>query len=190
MSDIDKIRRKVLQLGFGAALSWPVSSAFGATVKITDYSIETESYTFLKEIANSIIPRSDSPSATEVNADVFALNVVIEAKQNKYKERFFTGSMAFQKDFFSIKKSKAKSLEINTLTEYITQLLHGKEISDEKGDGLWFIEQYRKLLITGWVLSEEVAKSEFRYRNVIGPYQPRTDDKKIILTSNLDKLYI
>lgn len=192
MDNINTLRRRILKLGFKAALLWPVALHANA-IKIGDKEINNDQFSFLSVIANTILPKTDIRSATDVNAHIFALNVVLDASDKAFSNRFFMGLNLFHRHYKSVLENQT-NLDANTaLANLITELLPDSDIDStrlERNNDAWFIKIYRNLLIVGWVLNKEVAKSKFRYSSYLGPYQPSTDDKHVILTSNLDKVYL
>ena len=180
---VDKLKRRSLQFGFGAALVLPFVSAASEKVFFGPASVPAITYRLFQKLADDIIPLTSSPSATQVGADTFALNVVLLAKSQHFKTDFFAGVQAFVDDFGKAHDAAYTESSAQDRLNFLTRVL-----KDNAAPGHNFLSQYRRFLITGWVVSREVATQTLNYTPIPGSYNPRTSNSRYTMPGRLSRV--
>lgn len=182
---IDRVRRNIMLSGISAGLLWPVAAGGVGSLLLGDNLISASTWATIRSLADTIIPAGESPSATDVGAEVFALNVVYEARSEEFQQRFFAGLAQTSQNFQSRHLSAFEHASQQVRECYVQNALTGPDPEEA-----WFLQRFRQYLVVGWVLCEQVASGVFAYQHALGSYQPNTDNPNILLASNLDRLYI
>lgn len=185
MDSIDLFRRKLIKAGIvGAALTQSLKLV-GEELPNPTTEIATEQIAQLSRIADAIIPPTDSPSASAVGADRFAVQVFLFALGDEVASRFIADVCDLERHFCQetgVRLSGASNRQIYSFISY--------HIGDPKARFNWLLYKLRQFVITGWVLEESIANGCFNYTHTLGRYDPNYRSEKEILFSNLDRLYI
>lgn len=185
-NDINKTRRLLLQMGVSAGLLAGVSFAMGQPLMDLTTKLSSARRETTKRIADILLPPTDSPSATMVGAETFALDVIFSALASNKGERFIQDLSRFEDEFSQQHKGLTFILANKTMQEeYILTLLTSSHHTLHP-----FITKFRQYVIIGWVLNEQIAKNYFNYTRTLGRYEPSSKSDKEMLVSNLDRLYI
>lgn len=174
---MDMKRREIIKytsLATGAALGMPLMSALMSGCK-TDEIVEaaTDLKLFsqtelnsLKQVIDIILPKTDSPSASEVGVHTMIdhmLGFVLPAEQrNKFKPQFdaLIGHLQTGGFFEANDEKKLSSL---------SQISKSNEVSDDIKQGLL---QLKQQTIAYYLSSEKVAENYLNYLPVPGNWEP------------------
>ena len=176
-------RRNVLK----ALISLKVIGATGGLGLFVHPTIASaETMSFAARAADVIIPRTETISGSDAGADIFALHIIETALKPEDTQIYLEGMVALRQRLETSSGFGASQDGQNSLAEKFRTIL---QESDDKPEA-WFLRRFRRLILLGWALSEEGAKSAFSFDQRQYSYQPRTDNPKIIMGSFMDKEYI
>jgi hypothetical protein len=159
----------------GAAVSAPIISSL-LTGCANDVDVSTaelhffdeDSFTLLSDLVDTILPKTDSPSATEMNVHKMIDSMVGTVYKKEDKEKYQKGFQAFAKEL-----NKKKPFN-RLITEEKISLLNRLESSTESS-----LEKARKAYVAlkqqtiAYYLSTETIGKEFlNYLPIPGSYEP------------------
>jgi len=159
-----------------------VSVHLGACTMAGPPLVDEEGRRFLLIVADTILPRTSSPGATDVKADLFVIDFVRNASDEAFAERFFEGMARF-KQGVRRKFGIPQPMPTQAWQDHLRSVL----ASSEDNSDTWFLRQYRRLLLIGWALSPEVAQKAFGYEGHLYGYDPDAISSKIKLGKFFDK---
>ena len=158
---------KLVTLATGSMLSVPllnsllVSCESNSTITAETYELQffnREDFKLIQELVDIILPRTDSPSATDVGVhktiDTMIAQVYSPQQKSDYKNQF----SAFKKQI----ENTNESWEI-----IMKQLLSSEESDAKKG-----LNELRNQTIAYYLSTEEVSKKHLNYLPVPGDYEP------------------
>jgi len=177
-------RRKLLELAIMAGAISSTTNVYGSILQ-NEKDLPIDTLKLVSAIADVILPRTTSPSASDVGADVFTLDVIFYALDESVRKNFLLSLNTFSTVFEDENKQLFHKASPATQTQYFTKTLHRGSKPLHK-----LCVAIRKYVIIGWVLNEKVAKSNFHYIHTLGTYKPSTKSNRQVLTSNLDRLYV
>lgn len=164
--------------------SWILKSAFlGATVLSVLQSCQNEvSKTknllvfnneqddLVKAIADCIIPRTNTPSASDVGVNKFIDLLLSDVFNKKVRQQFLAGLDEFEKEcLLNIGKDFTK-LPADDCSRYLEKI--DKEVmSRTYEDTVPFYYTFKHLTITSYFSTEEGVKQNLNYVPVPGPYK-------------------
>ncbi|WP_297693267.1 gluconate 2-dehydrogenase subunit 3 family protein [uncultured Eudoraea sp.] len=159
---------KLITIATGSALAIPLSGTLLTACKRvkkesdSDYTLsffKEKEFSFLKEILNVLLPKTDSPSATDVGVhqimDTIVGSVYSPEQQNVFMELFHSLSVY---------------TENKELATAVGQLLNSDKEADAKAKaGLLDIKQQA---VAYYVSTEEIATNYLNYLPIPGAYEP------------------
>ncbi len=173
-------RREILRytaLATGAAVSVPLATALlsGCQSELQDNYVpqffEEETFSVIKHMMNTILPKTDSPSAIGVGAhqvmDEMVLNVYTEEEQLEFQTQFkalqtYLSEAADAKAFDTLRPKQQLAL-LQTLEQS-----EAEELADVRATLL----DVKQQTIAYYLSSEEIATNYLNYLPVPGEYQP------------------
>ena len=172
-------RRELIQLvtlSTGAVLSAPLLGSLvsgctqGIKKKATDYQnlfFTKDDFTLIQELVDIILPRSESPSATDVGVHITIDTMIAETYSKEDQDSYQNNFNTLQKflrdndDFKNGNKNKK------------TTLL--KELSDSKGDENSMTKRafldIRQQTIAYYLSTEKISKNYLNYLPIPGKYE-------------------
>jgi len=133
-------------------------------IKDIDYSLhffDQEAFTFLKTTIDTILPKTDSPSATEVGVHKIIDTMVGTVYKPSDRENYKQG-------FLALSKQLNINEEINL--EALERLTHSQNGKDKAArEALLALKQQT---IAYYLSTEQVAKKHLNYLPVPGSYEP------------------
>ncbi|WND02944.1 gluconate 2-dehydrogenase subunit 3 family protein [Temperatibacter marinus] len=178
-SDLDR-RQFLSRLTFalGGAVSMSLTSAVSAgmfTATNLDpgklHIFTKDQLTLFGDMAQTLIPRTETPGARDVNAHFLADELVANWMTKEESVRFIS---AFQQLMDSIHKKYGKTFSALSQKDKTTVLDHlGKEMKKNKGYHVY--SDIREMTIFGYYTSEIGASEELIFDPVPGPYQGCVD---------------
>ncbi len=122
------------------------------------------------DIAERIIPKSDTPGALDAGVDAF-----IDAMLNGYlepveKEAFMTGLMEIDAIAESLYGKKFSALKPEEQDASLTSMAEEADALEGKAREIAFFPKIKELTITGYFTSELVAEKHLNYQPVPGEF--------------------
>jgi len=161
---------KLVTLSTGAVLSAPlVSSLLTSCNEVTkiadaDYILQffsRDDFSLIRELVDTILPKTDSPSASEVGVHKMIDTMVGTVYKPSDRERYKKGFLAL-KNYLS-----------SDTTNRLVALQNLSESTDEReGDVKNAMLEFKQQTITYYLSTEEVAKNYLNYLPVPGKYEP------------------
>ncbi len=189
-------REAIRQLGVGAALpvigdltfaellevGRGVRSGLGRPETAVLLALTERQAMTVASLAEIIIPRTDTPGATDVGVTTFIDRIVAEWYTDEERGRFEAGLAALDaraRQLFGVEFLQAGSAEQEILASELDQELQAAIQRDRErpsGQGSrardLFFYQMKRLTLTGYFTSEVAMTEVLGYRIVPGAYQP------------------
>lgn len=144
---------KTIALSIGSTIILPLwANAWNkASLLKTGFIISTSQEAILAEVVETIIPKTDTPGAKELNIDKFTTKMVADCYDKKSQEIFSKGLDLVEN---TAKRDFAKSFMACDATQKLAILnkMSNSENSDEKS----FVRLVKNLTIQGYLSSEYV----------------------------------
>jgi Gluconate 2-dehydrogenase subunit 3 len=122
-----------------------------ASILVKNFTINTDQEAMLAELAETIIPKTNTPGAKDIYAHLFALKMMDDCRSREDQEKFVKGLEAFEA-FTSEKNGKSfmksSAAERVGILEAIEK---DKEAKDEKG---FFYSSMKRYTIQAYTSSE------------------------------------
>lgn len=159
---------KLVTLATGSVLSVPLMNSLligcesATKVEDVDYTLQffnKDEFTFVRKIIDVILPRTDSPSATDVGVHTTIdtmLAKVYEPKQKTIYKTQFSELLSF------VNKSD------KTMTEVLMELL----MSEDNTRARKGLVELKQQTIAYYYSTEEISKNHLNYIPVPGKYEP------------------
>lgn len=150
-------RRQVIRhfLVVGAGLAFMPSCVYKdgkVSILLQSIQINPDQESFLKQLADAIIPPTDTPGAAELGSHLFALKMVDDCFEKQEQDKFMAG----------LKKLQGKEANPAALMSAAEQ--------EKDEDALAFMKAFRRLVIQGYTQSEYVMTNLLPYQLVPGKY--------------------
>ncbi len=150
-------RRQVIRhfLVVGAGLAFLPSCVYKegkVSIQLQNIQINPDQESFLKQLADAIIPPTDTPGAAELGSHLFALKMVDDCFEKKEQSTFMAG----------LKKLQGKEANPAALMSAAEQ--------EKDEDALAFMKAFRRLVIQGYTQSEYVMTNLLPYQLVPGKF--------------------
>ncbi len=161
---------KLVSFSTGAALSAPLMSSLITScqevskIEDTDYTLhlfDLEEFTFLKETIDTILPKTDSPSATEVGVHKIIDTMVGTVYKPEDRDNYRKGFLAL-KEYVSLASE-------NVLAS-LQKLSKSSIAKDEEAKKS--LLELKQQAIAYYLSTEEISKSHLYYLPVPGKYEP------------------
>ena len=175
-----KRRTALKQLGVLASVAALLPQCLGkeavtqASVTLNKISISGEQEKFLTALAESLIPKTDTPGAGELNIHRFALRMVDDCKDEADQQKFMKGLGQFQA---TAEEKTGKPFEENSAAEqqkFLQEVQAGKITpvlkSGDENSFNDFYQTFRWLTIRGYLGSESVMTNVFGYNMIPGKF--------------------
>jgi hypothetical protein len=137
------------------------------SLALNKLAITVDDEALLAQIADVIIPATDTPGAKAVEAHLFTLIMVDDCFSNADQEKYLKGMRSFDKAMKSfagksfMKSSPDEQLEILTLLE--------QRLDKESEDVQFFYSKTRDYVLTGYVQSQHFLTNIKPYQLIPGP---------------------
>ncbi len=143
----------------------------------TDSAISSELLVFsptqfelTKAIADTILPRTQSPSASEVKVPEFMDLLLQDVLSREAKEHLLEGLSQFNIDCEAATGKSFPELATNERYDYLEPIDHEVMGADYRGK-IPFYYTFKKLCISIYYSTEEGIKQNLKYRPIPGSYQ-------------------
>jgi len=150
-------RRQVIRhfLVVGAGLAFMPSCVYKdgkVSIQLQSIQINPDQESFLKQLADAIIPPTDTPGAAELGSHLFALKMVDDCFEKQEQDKFMAG----------LKKLQGKEPDPAALMSAAEQ--------EKDEEAIAFMKAYRRLVIQGYTQSEYVMTNLLPYQLVPGKF--------------------
>ena len=138
------------------------------SIPLTKIKISGEQEKMLAGLAETIIPKTDSPGAKDLSAHLFTLNMVDDCFPKEKQEKFIHGMKEFE-TFAEKKSGKSFADSSPEQKQTVVAELDGRK---PPGDNLFFFYQTVKQLSTQVYTSSQFYLTNIRhYKMIPGKYQ-------------------
>lgn len=142
-------------------------------------------YQLAQAMGDTILPRTNSPSASDVKVPEFIDLLLRDVFSEEVKEHLLTGLEQFE---IACKKASGKSfLKLGSAQRqhYLSEI-DKMVMSVKYADEIPFYYTFKKLCITTYLSTEEGIKQNLKYNPIPGPFQGdvKLDDGEIIEVGN------
>jgi hypothetical protein len=159
----------------GVAVSAPIISSL-LTGCATDVDMsnaelhffDRESFTLLSDLVDTILPKTDSPSATEMNVHKMIDSIVGTVYQKEDKEKYQKGFQALTNALN--KKDSFKELDAEEKINLLNRLESSTESSLEKARKAYI--DLKQQTIAYYLSTETIGKEFLNYLPIPGSYEP------------------
>ena len=139
-----------------------------ASVILKNFSINADQETMLAEIAETIIPKTDTPGAKDISAHLFALKMVDDCYKKEDREKFAKGIMAFE-EFAKQQAGKAfNDTDVAGKEKVIAALNADKKSDTDLG---FFYRSMKRLTIQAYSTSQFYLTKVNVYQLVPGRFK-------------------
>jgi hypothetical protein len=166
----------ILVAGGATAIGFGGYKWFSLT-KTPDRNYLLSRKTLLEDLAETIIPATDTPGAKEAGAMEFMMNLLVECTDSKTLNRFVIGLQdleEYTRSRYHHEFSECSVLEKESILHYFDQHRSANKSLIEKVKdrytGYDFFEVLKKYAVYGYCISEKGAGSGMRYIAVPGKY--------------------
>ena len=125
-------------------------------------------------LADTIIPRTDTPSASDVNVTQFLDLLLKDVFEEQVKEKFLNGLIEFDQECQDATGSRFSDLSPDKQATYLQQV-DAEVMSQTYDEEVPFYYTFKHLTTMIYYSSEEGAKQNLDYRPVPGPYEGDID---------------
>jgi hypothetical protein len=138
------------------------------SIPLRQIHIEPEDETMLADLAETILPKTDTPGAKDLSAHLFALKMVDDCFTKTNQEKYTRGMQAFES--FVVKKT-GKSFTENSVSErqaIVSDLEKQKPGADDMS---FFYQSTKKLTIQAYTTCEYYLTKIRGYKMIPGKFQ-------------------
>lgn len=138
-----------------------------ASIPLTNLKLDSDDETLIAELAETIIPKTDTPGAKEIGAQSFVLNMVDDCYSKKDQERFASGLKDFKKQS---KDLLEKSFAEATVSERSKLMEELEKSANGDSDLGYFYKTTKGLTIQAYTGSKYYLTTVQVYELVPGRY--------------------
>lgn len=138
-----------------------------ASIKLTKLDLDIDQENLLAEIAETIIPQTDTPGAKSLKLHLFAMKMVNDCYEKEDQEKFVKGLKALQEN---AKEKFDKPFEALSKKEKEQLLVSIEQSKDEKDNEVHFYNIMKYRTIQGYMNSKYVMTNLVKYELVPGRY--------------------
>lgn len=138
-----------------------------ASIKLTKLKLDIDQENLLAEIAETIIPETDTPGAKSLKLHLFVMKMVDDCYEIKDQETFVKGLKAIAE---KADEMYNKSFALLNTKEKQKLLLTIESSKDEKDDSFQFYNLMKYRTIQGYMNSKYVMTNLVKYELVPGRY--------------------
>jgi hypothetical protein len=138
-----------------------------ASILLKTIIIDGDQEKMLAELAETIIPKTDTPGAKDISAHLFALQMIDDCYKEEEQQKFISGLKAFEE--FSNKET-GKSFVSSSAAEREALLTKLEAIKDGKEDLNYFYKSVKRLTIQAYTTSKYYLTNVQVYELVPGRF--------------------
>jgi len=175
-------RREVLKtstLMLGYAITAGTAAAFlngckaDRTIDWTPSFLDLDKSLIVGDVAELIIPKTDTPGAKEAKVDRF-IDAILGAWEAKDREKFILGLEDFNTESTKQFKKGFAKCSLEEQTQVLDAL-----VKDSENKDIHIFKSMRELTVLGYCSSEEGATTLLTYDPVPGPYKGCIDFSEV-----------
>lgn len=165
-------RRSLLkQLAVAAAASvilpsW-VTDLKKASIALKNLNISADEQELVADIADVILPKTDSPGARAVDAHLYTLMMVNDCQGKTEQEKYLKGMRSFEKEIKALTGKSFKNSNAQTRLEILEKL--EKNLKASSVETKVFYELTRGYILQGYLTSQHFLTKVKKYELVPGP---------------------
>jgi len=148
----------------------PVTTATAGATKL--HYFQQDDFQLLSQIMDVILPRTDSPSATDVGTNLMMDQMFGLVFKPDYQDKFS-----------GLFKELRKHLETNKFGQLSTvqqvALLQTLELEDKQSNAYWAYIDIKQQTIAYYLSSEEIGENHLNYLPIPGEYKPCVSLKEL-----------
>lgn len=134
------------------------------------YVLNKEQNNLVIAIADTILPRTDTPSASDVKVNLYMDIMLNEVFEELYKNSFLNGLEQFDKNCTAFTDSNFIELNDAKKLDYLNRLdKEANAINKTKLEPFFY--KFKQLVVSIYFSTEEGVKENLNYVPVPGPYQ-------------------
>ncbi len=130
--------------------------------------IDEEQQAFLAEVADTILPATDTPGAKELSAHIFALQMLNDCHKAEDRERFAKGMQQFEDN---VQQEHKKSFVQCSPAEREAIIAAAEAHKDAKDDAQYFYNKMKSLTVGGYINSKYYLTNIQVYKLVPGKFR-------------------
>jgi|SRR6056300_667407 hypothetical protein len=179
------MERRIALKNIGKAFGFAVATPTVLSILESCGSVDTASWTpayfsaeegsFLTKAVDVLLPKTDTPSASEVNVHVFMDKLIAETYNEEAKARVRKGFDAFTAAILSISGASSLVSVSEAQIDEAYQALYGERTDAIGAEAYGFAGQFRGMVIDAYKSSEYVGENVLAYLPVPGEYIPCDD---------------
>jgi hypothetical protein len=127
-----------------------------------------DEFHLVSSLADTLLPKTESPSASEVKVPQFMDLLLSEVFDDPSKERFLTGLRDFDQDCKDAQGQPFRKLAGDVQTEYLRSIDHQVFTENREHE---FYTNFKQLVVRIYYSSEQGVKQNLDYNPVPGPFQ-------------------
>lgn len=127
----------------------------GASIVLNKLKISAADEQFLGDLADILIPKTDTPGGKDLNLHLFVMKMVDDCESPENQQKFVGGFNKLRKQL-NLTDSEATKTTLSNL----------KDQTEEKA----FFDIFKSRAIQGYMNSEYVMKNKVVYKLIPGPY--------------------
>ena len=165
-------RRTVFKhLAVASAAAWLLPSCVSdpkkVSIALNKLKISGEEETLLADIADTIIPATDTPGATAVGAHLFALVMVDDCLSGEERDNYLKGMRTFEDELKSLTGKRFSSASGEERLAMLSAFEERRDNNSEEAK--LFYDKTRGYIIQGYVSSQHFLTDIKPYQLVPGP---------------------
>jgi hypothetical protein len=174
------MERRLVLKNIGKAFGFAVATPTIISILESCGSVDTASWTpayfsadeasFLTKAVDVLLPKTDTPSASEVNVHVFIDKLIAETYNADAKARVRSGFDAFTSAILSISGAESVAKVTEAQLEQAFTALYGERTDAIASEAYSFAGQFRGMVIDAYKSSEYVGENVLAYLPVPGEY--------------------
>lgn len=124
-----------------------------------------DDFQLLTQIMDTILPKTDSPSASDVGVHKMMDHMFAVVFEPEYQQKF--------KGQYKALRQFLESNDFSQLTPVQrTRLLRDLELSEKQSDAYWAYTDIKQQTVSYYLLSEQIAENYLNYLPIPGEYKP------------------
>lgn len=139
-----------------------------ASVILKNISINGDEEKMLAEVAETIIPKTDTPGAKDISAHLFALKMIDDCTSREDQQKFLSGMKAFADN---AKKKNGKSFIESDAAQKDALIADLDKIKDGKDDVSFFYGTMKRYTVQAYTTSKFYMTTVHVYKMLPGKFQ-------------------
>ena len=188
-----KRRQAIQRTAYSISSLWALPSVIsfiqgcGREIKAPDQLVvfSSQEFSLVSTLADTILPKTDSPSASEVQVPQFIDLLLQEVFEQPWQDQFMKGLNYFEQACEEAFGQSFLKLDAETRAEYV-QIMDHQVFSENQEHS--FYSTFKQLVIKIYFSTEQGVKQNLSYQPVPGPFQadvPLNSGDKVMLGNDM-----